>query len=77
MPNVIFSAGVRSHPGSRKGSREKAQDFEIARAYRLERSNRTSESGADKRSWSSSENTSSYEDRRLVLISYTRNSFYC
>ena len=57
------STGVRSHPGSRKGSREKT-DFDLARAYRLERSNRTSESGADKRSWSSSENTSSYDDRR-------------
>lgn len=65
FPDVIFSAGVRSHPGSRKGSREKAQDFDVARVYRLERSNRTSESG-DKRSWSSSENTSSYEDRRFV-----------
>lgn len=58
------SSGIRSHPGSRKGSREKAQDMEIARSYRYERSNRTSDSGADKRSWSSSENTSSYEDRR-------------
>jgi len=59
-----YSTGVRSHPGSRKGSREKTTDFDVARAYRLERSNRTSESGADKRSWSSSENTSSYDDRR-------------
>lgn len=64
MIEIFYSSGVRSHPGSRKGSREKAQDFDIARVYRLERSNRTSESGADKRSWSSSENTSSYEDRR-------------
>ncbi|XP_065220841.1 high affinity cGMP-specific 3',5'-cyclic phosphodiesterase 9A [Planococcus citri] len=58
------SSGVRSHPGSRKGSREKTQDMDFSRVCRYERSNRTSDSGADKRSWSSSENTSSYEDRR-------------
>ncbi|XKL67659.1 hypothetical protein PGB90_003150 [Kerria lacca] len=71
------NSGVRSHPGSRKGSREKAQDFEITRAYRFDRTNRTSESGADKRSWSSSENTSSYEDKRSDNNSYEKRYHTC